>query len=389
MNKQNKRILFLFNAFVSISGGDVRFIEIAKRLMRKNVEVWVVTSKLGMKICSRYGLNARYILTTNEDKISNIFYTYFVRIIKALLMKLELKEGDLLYSTSDFLPDVLPAFILKLRNKNVRWIQIIHHLYENPFRRRGKNLLINLLGFLSQRVSFAIIKRKADLIVTVNPLVKEQLLKLGFSMQKIEINYDGADLMNIEKIKVPNKKYDCVFLGRLAVSKGIFDLIKIWKIVVSEKPEATLAIIGGGDRLLEQKLRKTIEENNLEGNISILGYLKDDEKFRVLKSSKLFVFPSYEEGFGIAICEAMACGLPVIAWNLPIYCKIFPKGIVKVHLGNTEKFANEILRLLNDSKLYEKLRKDAIEMSSKYDWNKIAEKELKLLRRVSYIGFEK
>jgi len=367
-----------------MSGGDIRFIEIAKRLMRKNVEVWVVTSKLGKEMCEKYGLKAKYVITTTEDEIKSVTCTYLKRIIRALFLKFELRKGDILYSTSDFLPDVLPAFILKLRNKDVGWIQVIHHLYGNPLRRRGKNFLVNLIGFLSQRVSFAMIKREADLIIAVNPLVKWQLVRLGFNASKIRVNYNGVDLMKMESIKPSDKKYDCVFLGRLNVSKGIFDLIKIWKVIVKKNPSITLAIIGGGDKSLEYALRNRVEEEKLENNINVLGFLDDEQAFGILKSCKVFVFPSYEEGFGIAALEAMACELSVVAWDLPVYREVFPKGMIRVPLGDAKKFADEILRLLNDPELYEKMRDDAIETASKYDWNKIAEKELELIERFIY-----
>jgi glycosyltransferase involved in cell wall biosynthesis len=377
------KIIALMNSCAGgIGGGDVRFVEIANRLVRKNVEIWVVTSKLGEKICEKRRLNAKYVLTTTEERVKNIIFTYLRRIIKALLLRLELKEGGILYSTSDFLPDVLPAFVLKLRNGNVKWVQVVHHLYENPVRRRGKNFLVNLLGFLSQRIGFIMVKWKADLVIAVNPLVKWQLVMLGFNAQKIGVNYNGVDLMKMKSIKPSDRKYDCVFLGRLNVSKGIFDLIKIWKVIVNKNPNVILAVIGGGDKSLEYALRHRVEENKLENNIDVLGFLYDEQAFEVLKSCKVFVFPSYEEGFGIAALEAMVCGLPVVAWDLPVYHEVFPKGMVKVPIGDVERFADEVLRLLNDSELYSKMSNDAIETASKYDWDKIAEEELELLKGV-------
>jgi len=374
------KIIFFFNSYTkNISGGDIRFIELAKRLAKMGIDIEVVTSLNGKKICLDHNLTAKFHQTTNEINTNHILLLYLKRIIKALKLNFNIRNGDVFYSTSDFLPDVLPAFILKIKN-NITWIQIIHHLYENPFKRKGKNFLINLLGFISQRLSFILINRKADLVIVVNPLVRKQLIKLGFKRKKIKINYNGIDLDKFRNFAASNKRYDCVFLGRLNVSKGIFDLIEVWKIIVKKIPTATLAIIGGGDEQLKQMLKNMVKKNKLENNIDILGYLEDKEAFGIMKSSKVFVFPSHEEGFGIAILEAMACGLPVVAWNLPVYDYIFTKGLIKVAENNIEEFANTVIKLLQKNELRSLLIKEAKKQAMKYEWNMIYEKEYEIIK---------
>lgn len=69
------------------------------------------------------------------------------------------------------------------------------------------------------------------------------------------------------------------------------------------------------------------------------------------RESKVFIHPSHEEGFGVAPLEAQACGLPVVAWNLPVYQEVFPKGMIKVEMGDIKRFADKVLDLLNNKKL--------------------------------------
>jgi glycosyltransferase involved in cell wall biosynthesis len=358
------------------SGGDKRFREIFKRIV--DFERIIITSKFGLDIYAKDVGQAEYLLTSEEKQKKNILLSYLMRTIKSLLLNLKISDQDILYSTSDFLPDVLPAFFYKLKNK-ARWVQVIHHLYENPSVRKGKSFVVNLFGFLSQRLSFILIKSRADLTIVVNPSVRQQLLEMGFNGKKIFTNYNGVDFEKIQRFQPSIKKYDCVFLGRLNVSKGIFDLVEIWKNVLIKNPHAMLAIVGGGNNLLEQKLKNEIINQHLEKNIDVLGYLDDAEVFGILKSSKIFVFPSHEEGFGIAILEAMASGLPVIAWDLKSYRNIFARGIIRVPVGNTEAFSRETLRLLDDSELRSSYSKDALEIASRYGWNRIAEREMVLI----------
>lgn len=372
-----KRVIFLFNSFVSISGGDIRFIEVFKRV--KDFDKVIITPFIGRKICEMKKLNATYFLTTNEEHFENIFFAYFRRIINALFLKIEIWNEDILYSTSDFLPDVLPAFVYKLKNKNVKWVQIIHHLI--PLQREGPRIN-NLISFYAQRISFFFIKRYSDLIIVVNPLVKKKLKEIGFNSNKIKVNSNGVDLNYFENIE-PNKEimYDGIFLGRLHLSKGIFDLLKIWKIVYKEKTNARLGIIGSGSKRIEDELTKRIRESNLKDKIKFLGHLNDDETFSLLKSSRVFVFPSHEEGFGISMLEAMACELPVVAYDLAAY-RVFGDALIKVPLRDKRNFAEALLRLLSDEQIRKELSGKARKMASQFDWDLVAKRELSLLEEL-------
>ena len=123
---------------------------------------------------------------------------------------------------------------------------------------------------------------------------------------------------------------------------------------------------------------KRIKERNLEANVFMLP-LTGDDALSMVKSCKIFIFPSHEEGWGIAICEAMACGLPVIAWNLPVYEEIFPQGMITVPSGNFKRFAEMTLKLLEDSELRHSMSKDALSIASQYSWDKVAGREMALI----------
>jgi glycosyltransferase involved in cell wall biosynthesis len=377
------RLIALLNSYSEgLSGSDLRFIEIAKRITDKKTQLIVVTSRLGKELCVKKGLKASFKVTSNENKFSHIILTYAMRIFSTIFHNFGAKEDTVLYATSDFLPDVFPIYFFKLRNKNVRWIQTIHHIQGNPFVRVGKSLFVNFLGFFSQKMSLILIKKRADIVVVMNTLIKKQLLDAGFSENRIHINCNGVNFDDIKAFTPSVLKYDGVFLGRLNVSKGIFDLVKVWSYVVAKNPNAKLAIIGKGDKQIEKGLWDYAASLNITKNIDFLGYLSDSNAFGILKSAKVFIFPSYEEGFGIAILEAMACGLPVVTYNLPVYREIFEDKLTSVPAGLTAVMARRVCFLLENPEVARVIATTGMSIVEKYDWDKIAERELRLIKNI-------
>jgi glycosyltransferase involved in cell wall biosynthesis len=397
-----KKVICLFNSYINVSGGDVRFmglsggdvrfIEIFKRI--KYLGKVIVTSFVGRKICEHNNLKAPFIITTKEMQASNIVFTDFVRIVKALFLKMEIRDSDTIYSTSDFLMDTFPAFVWKLRNRKANWIVCVFLIVPSLFKdySRGYSKTNNFsipsftrtLYFFSQRLTIFLGRRWADQILVLNKIDKEYLVKnRGIAESKITVVNGGVDYNHLKSLSLEKTgAYDGVFLGRLHPQKGIFDLIKIWKLVCNKKPEARLCIIAGGLASLVEKVNAVIKENNLCDNIEFAGFRQGDEKFLMLKSSKLFLCPSYYESFAIVVAEAMACGLPVVAYDLPIYNDIYEEHILKVPLGDINKFADAIIHLLSNGKLRKTFGAEGQKFVQIYDWDKVAEKELELMERL-------
>jgi glycosyltransferase involved in cell wall biosynthesis len=378
-NYGRKKIVLLFNSFVTLSGGDVRLIEIAKRI--KNLDKIIITTSKGKQICERSGLDAKYLVTVGKSEgiIKNVLLSYFIRIMNAFVLEVPMVGKNILYASSDFLPDVLPAFIMKKSKNNLQWVQQIYHLIPSPSQREG-SFFTNFASFIAQKASFVLIKRDADLIFVLNNIIRTKLVRQGFSENKIFVTGAGINVSQIDHvIRSEGTAYDACFLGRLHEAKGIFDLIEIWKLVVSKNKNAKLAIIYIGPKNLELAMMKRIGEEKLHSNVFMLP-LTGNDALSVVKSSKIFVFPSHEEGWGIAIAEAMTCSLPVIAYDLPVYKEIFSQGMVTVPMFNLQNFSAEILNLLENDEKARALGKKGRAHVATYDWDSVAARELALMK---------
>ena len=221
------------------------------------------------------------------------------------------------------------------------------------------------------------------MVIVDNNMLKNDLIRINYKANKIFVHYPGIDLDYLKRISLSDEdEYDGVFMGRLKKSKGILDLISIWKLVVQKKPDVKLAVIGVGNVNVVNKLRLKISKLNLSNNIELLGYLDDIEAFSIIKSSKIFIFPSHEEGFGIAPLEAQGCGLPVIAWNLDVFSEVFKQGMVKVSIGELKTFSEKILELLQNKQKCNDLAKQALMNSSNYDWKVVTMKKIKSIEKI-------
>lgn len=345
------------------------FIEVVKRI--SGYEKNIVTSLLGKELCESAGLKGNYHITTYEKEFKNVIITYLMRIIKALLMRFDINKNDIILSSSDFLPDVLPAFLLKLKNKDALWVQHIFHLIPQS----------RILSYFNQKISFFLIKHNADLIFVDNSILKKDLIRLGFQQDLIFVNYAGIDQDSLRKIKVKDEcRYDGIFMAQLRPTKGIFDLVKIWKRVCNTIPKAKLGVIGKGNKEIIGRFLDDCKKESLDKNIDFLGYLPDDEAFSTIKGSRVFIFPSHEEGFGIAPLEAQLLGLPIVAWNLPVFGEIFPNGMVKVEKGYIKKFADAVVKLLVSNITYKKISAQAVLNAKRFNWDEAAKKESNIIK---------
>ena len=384
-------ILIFFNQILTPilgSGGEVRCVETIKRW--KGLKIGIIGPQVAkflkkeLKADWFYSLPETFLDRWYQKKRSvfSIAPLYIWRGLGAIKLVRNC-QSRVVYTTGDFICNTLPAFWIKRKNSRTKWVANIFHINLPPIKRKKNKFLIASGSFLLQRISFLFLK-KADLIFLLNYEVKKSLIKIGFNSKKLVVLGGGVDIVKIKRIKQEKARCnDVIFLGRLNLTKGIFDLPKIWPLVLEKVPSARLILIGAGEEKMIRNLKDEFTKRGVLNTIRFNGFInKSEDVYRIMKQSKLFIFPSHEEGFGIAPLEAQACGLPVVAWNLPVFDEIFPKGMIKVEIGKIEKFAYEVIKLLMDRKLYRKLLGEAINNANGYNWDITAERELKLIKNV-------
>jgi glycosyltransferase involved in cell wall biosynthesis len=236
--------------------------------------------------------------------------------------------------------------------------------------------MLSRISILGERLSLPLI-RSANILFVVNEQVKEELIDMGFEADKILLSSNGVDYKAIDSAKtVHDIIYDACFCGRLVKRKGIYDLIEIWKLVTLRYPKSKLAIVGDGPEY--KNLSVKLKESNLKENIQLMGFVSEHEKYLTMKKSKVFIFPSYEEGWGIAVAEAIACGLDVVLYDIGTY-KIFEKHIIMVEKGNTRKMAKIVTELIVKQISNNTHDRVSGRIGSVLDWQDVANREIQAI----------
>lgn len=285
------------------------------------------------------------------------------------------EDIQLVYSMTGIITEVLPSFAFKVRRPHLRWIALVDNLVYLD-KRREQIFLIKLIAYIAFRLSIMMC-RKADLVLTVNENVKKGLVRLGIAADKIVYTSNGIMLDEILEVgDVKEKKFDGVFLGRLDYSKGVLSLIKMWrKLCDITKMDLKLAVVGKGDYSVEAELRGEIKSNGLQNNVEMFGYLSGKDKYKILKSARLFAYPSIDESWGIVLMEALACGLPVIVYNLDAYRNIYPDGLIeRIPPRDTEQFLAAMVNLVSGKNVKHSLQ-ERVDFARSFNWAGIMEKE--------------
>ena len=364
-----------------ISGGDRIFIEFARN-WSKDHRVTIYLWEEGYRMCLRHKLqpfdsaqgkisNVKFLISNMEPwRQMGFLVNYLARIVEGirigLTLKLENSQSTIIYSASEFWMDSIPAFFLKKRYPKIKWVA--------AWYQTAPALLNGFSGslpyWLVQLPIKPLIDRFADFVLVNNDLEKNVFKRLNVKKKAVVV-LGAIDLGQTKRwqkiIGKKDKLYDVVFQGRFHPQKGVLELVDIWKIVVSKKPDAKLVMIGDGP--LRKNVELRIKNLELNKNVILTGYLFDgEEKYKIFSQSRIVVHPASFDSGGMASAEAMAFGLPCVGFNLKAYQYYYPKGMEKVKIGDIEAFAKKILQLLDDKKLYERLSQEALRLIN-YKWS--------------------
>jgi glycosyltransferase involved in cell wall biosynthesis len=388
MHNKKTEILGIINGYPSskfkgrLSGGTTHFIQLIKTLSRNRLNRTTVC--LSFNSFEHYfGKNINIIslrdgisdlFTNTQIKTIFLIVVYLYRVLLAFF-QLHGKKFDIVIASSHFFYDTFPCLFIKNRKATVVYI---YHLISE----QDRSGLTSQLSKLFEKISLYLIKRYKFIVITDSPLVTEQLiLKYKFNHERVYTSKNGIKLEKISFVKGGNNKYDLVYCGRLTKSKGIYDLIEIVEKLKEDYPKIKSVVMGSGYDYEVQNIQNQIRNKRLQANIILRGFIFGTKKYQIIKNSTVFAFPSHEEGWGIVIGEALACGIPVVVYRLPEIVGIWKDKVAWVDCFNINQFVNTVKSLLENPQKRKSMIKRGYENIKDLDWKIVLDKEINYINK--------
>ena len=235
---------------------------------------------------------------------------------------------------------------------------------------------------------------QADHIIAVSESTKRDTIRLlGVPESKITVIYeaahplfapiadDGAREFVRAHYNLPSEFI--LFVGTIEPRKNLPTLLRAFRRLRDDyKSEAVLAIAGTRGWLVEE-VDQVIAELQLGNAVRFLGNVRNEELVYLYNAAKLFVLPSFYEGFGLPPLEAMACGTPVIVSNVSSLPEVVGDAGLLIDPADIEALTVAMWRVLTDDKLRRELCEKGLKRAQTFSWERAARETLAVYRHVA------
>ncbi|MFP4486779.1 MAG: glycosyltransferase family 4 protein [Campylobacterales bacterium] len=226
--------------------------------------------------------------------------------------------------------------------------------------------------------------RRADRIITISEYSKSEIEKhYPKSKGKIEVLLLGYH-KNFQKLKDVKKKNQILYVGSMNNRKNFIGAIKAFKLLNDDRYKFMIIGNFSDNFVVDEQSRLLIEKSRQDINIEFRSNVNDDELIKIYNESKLFLFPSFYEGFGLPVLEAMACGTPVVCSNETSLPEVGGDAVVYCNPYSIEDIKQKIEMVINDEKLQKDMIQKGLERAKEFSWEKCADEHMRVFE--SLIG---
>jgi glycosyltransferase involved in cell wall biosynthesis len=229
--------------------------------------------------------------------------------------------------------------------------------------------------------------RNSDLILTNSMATRNRIEELGIS-RPIHVIHMGVELNRFAKAPMrpaaASEAKTVLFVGRLRHTKGISVLVRAMN-RISKEVDCKLQVVGEGP--IQEELVEYAAANGLRNRVEFKGAVPKHLLPELYSNADLFVLPSFTgptgetEGLGVSVLEAMAAGKTVVAGNsggIPDLIQHNVNGVL-TDTQNPDQLAEEIVRLLRNDELRNKMGEVGRRMAQQYSWDVVGRRIHQLL----------
>lgn len=365
---------------------------LSERLAGKGVDIFVIARRMkGMPpavfdpdvhVCRAWSIKP-FVHTFERITIRNILISLTFSMSCAMRLFLKRKDYDIVHFHGASLPLFINIFLLKMMGKKVIAKVAAAGVGTEAGSLKGRYYFIDALIIR--------LLKKVDMFIATSSEIEEGLKNDGFSNIKRITNFIDIDMfcpaspdkkLQLKESFGYSGKLLLTFSGRFIQRKGIDCLLRAWKEVADQVPEASLELLGDGPLLPEMK----IMTQNLRVGNSVIFRGHVDKITQFLHMTDIFILPSLQEGMPNALLEAMACGLPSIASRIGGVVDVITDGKsgILFEPGDAAGLASAMLTLIKDAGLRQRLGEEARKnMVERFSIDSIAAEYIKLYGKLA------
>lgn len=257
--------------------------------------------------------------------------------------------------------------------------------FSGQFRKRDywQLRLWSAISILQSKAVIAISQSTKEDIVRHYPSSSGKVFVTPLAYDKEKYNTH----VSLGRVARAKRRYTIVgeyilFLSTLKPSKNVEGLLKAFGSARDMFPGIKLVIAGKKGWLFDPIFEKT-KKLGLEKEVVFTGYVFEEDKPALLAGARVFVLPSYWEGFGLDVLSAMACGVPVVVSDVGSLPEVVGSAGILVDPNSPESICGGIIKVLSaDSVGYNRLIKEGLNRVKKFSWEKTARETLKVIEGV-------
>lgn len=244
---------------------------------------------------------------------------------------------------------------------------------------------------LMEKLTLPLAIKRAKHIICVSNHTKKDILKLfDFPEDKITVTHLAAFSKPKEIIspKTVTAKYDLpkryiLFVGTIEPRKNVDGLIKAYSLFPLAFRRAIPLVIAGKKGWNCENINPLVEELGLKNMVRFIGQIHDNELPGLYRSASVVVYPSWYEGFGLPVIEAMNYGAPVITSNRSSLPEVAGNAAILINPEKSQEIAQAIKKVLSDSKFRESLSHKGLQRAKEFSWVKTGATTLAVLLNVA------
>jgi glycosyltransferase involved in cell wall biosynthesis len=329
------RVVFICNGIFGdrIAGGDIHFLQLAKAAEAAGYALHFIgghaLEKQLKNRFSHYGLTltdaaqASDIQGPGLGSQFRLFRDFFRRFRSTMKQLAVIEPGDVVYAVSDFWFDVVPAVRSQAGAKLMVWHMQAPSFLQILTRSRPDvdvTRLASLHFWASQNFSISLFRRCPNKrMLHVHPNMRPILLQRGYQPEELKYASFGVDVPAVDPKAGTAKTHDVAWIGRVHRQKGVEDLVATVAHLARRIEDFRAILIGD----VRRELQPRFEQMGLAKAVEFTGFVSEEEKFRILRSSRVYLMPSRFEGSPRVVGEALLCGMPVVAYDVGNYRPLF------------------------------------------------------------------